>query len=75
MTGLLFVHRVMITAAIAFCGVFFARELFVAARGDGGQLAITLAVVSAAAGVALAVYLRWWLRTKARALRDNSPQA
>jgi hypothetical protein len=77
-TGLLFVHRLMITIAIVFCAGFCAREIVVAVRG-GGWIALALAVASGVGGVVLVLYLRWWLRSKAapiaggRLVRDNSP--
>ncbi len=65
LSGLWLLHRVMITVAIAFCAVFAAREIVVAARG-GGAVSILLSAVSAGGAVALSFYLRWWLREKAR---------
>lgn len=58
-------HRVMMSLAIAFCAGFAARETVVAAR-RGGMIPAALAVISGVGTVALAIYFRWWLRTKAR---------
>lgn len=63
-TSLVFVHRVMITLAIAFCVFLFVRESALVVQ-DGDPVAAILAAVSGIGGVSLALYLRWWLRKRA----------
>jgi hypothetical protein len=64
---LLTVHKVMIAAAIAFC-VLFAVRAAVISVSEGGTLPVLFFLVSAAGAIALAVYLRWLVRSKSRRL-------
>lgn len=65
--SLLTFHKLMIATAILFCAGFAVREV-VLVVSSGGAVPVLLGAVSAAGAVLLAVYLRWLLRTKGRAL-------
>jgi hypothetical protein len=60
-------HKLMIATAILFCTGFAVREA-VLAVSSGGAVPVLLGAVSAAGAVALAVYLRWLVRSKGQAL-------
>lgn len=68
--SLLTVHIVMVVSAIVFSVGFAAREVVLARSGS--EPAAVLAAFSALAGLGLAVYLRWLLRTKGRRIRAAS---
>jgi hypothetical protein len=54
---LLFVHQILIGAAIALAGIFGIRSIVRFAR-EGALMDLILAVVSIAIGIALGLYLR-----------------
>ena len=62
-TSLVFVHRVMITLAIAFCVFLFARQTAVA-FDTRDPVAAAIGGISGIGAAALVLYLRWWLRTR-----------
>ena len=55
--ALIYVHKIMIGTAVAFCSLFTARALWV---GDVG-----LGLFVGAATIGLGLYFRWFLQTKA----------
>ncbi len=65
--SLLTVHKVMIATAILFCAGFAVREAVLIVT-VGGFVPVLLGAISAGGALALALYLRWLLRTKGRAL-------
>jgi hypothetical protein len=63
--ALIRVHKVMIGTALAFCTLFSARAIAV---GD-----TLLGVFFSTITVGLAIYFRWFLKTKAAALSGEPP--
>ena len=63
-------HKVMIITAIVFCAGFAVRGTTIVFR-SGGITPFVLAVISAGGAVVLALYLRWLIRTKGRALKTG----
>ncbi|MGB0640364.1 MAG: hypothetical protein ACPGTU_13565 [Myxococcota bacterium] len=61
--ALIRVHKVMIGTALVFCALFSVRAIVV---GDTG-----LGVMFSTITVGLAVYFRWFLKTKAEALSGD----
>lgn len=64
MVALYRLHRVVIGSAIAL-GLVFAAYTFLAWRSARSPLLLALAILSVAASVALAAYLRWFVRSRA----------
>ncbi len=64
MPALYVLHRVLIGFAVAL-GLVFAAYSGVAWRASGSPLLLALAALSLAASVALAAYLRWFVRSRA----------
>jgi membrane protein implicated in regulation of membrane protease activity len=62
--GLYRLHRAVIGSAILL-GLVFAAYTGLAWRATGSPLPLALAVLSLAASVALAAYLRWFVRSRA----------
>jgi len=64
MSALYRLHRVVIGSAIVL-GLVFAAYLSLSWRSTRSPLQLALAVLSVAASVALAAYLRWFVRSRA----------
>ena len=63
--ALIRVHKVMIGTALLFCALFTIRALVAEESLLGGIFAVIT--------VSLALYFRWFLRTKAQALGEELP--
>ena len=64
MIALYRLHRVVIGSAVLL-GVVFAAYCALAWRAKRSPLMLALAILSLAASVALAAYLRWFIRSRA----------
>jgi hypothetical protein len=64
---LLTAHKIMVATAILFLIGFAVREAMLVARA-GGAVDLGLGATAAVGAAALAIYLRWLLRSKGKAL-------